>query len=166
MKPYYYIIILIWCNTIISMIIHSCKAFRGCREGHPTPLPKKVVRMWIYNLLVTFSQASFCTQKNHGCGIVRGNWQPNSSATRIFARKPCSETWRIYSVPEETSTDVTMLFKATIYNAISSTFRSDNLLKWKASQAEKADLLDRIYAQLSCLQSKSATSLTQNYLNT
>ena len=56
-------------------------------------------------------------------------------------------------VPEETSTDVTMLSKATIYNAISSTFRSDfNLLEMEElSQAEKADLLDRIYAQIKLL---------------
>ncbi len=56
-------------------------------------------------------------------------------------------------VPEKTATDVTMLSKASIYDAISKTFSSDfNMLEMEElEQAEKANLLDRIYDQIKLL---------------
>jgi hypothetical protein len=56
-------------------------------------------------------------------------------------------------VPEKTATDVTMLSKASIYDAISKTFSSDfNMLEMEElEQGEKANLLDRIYDQIKLL---------------
>ena len=63
-------------------------------------------------------------------------------------------------VPEKTSTDVTMLSKASIFDAISNTFKSDfNLLEMdELNQGEKAELLDRIYAQIRLLTVKHTPS--------
>ena len=63
-------------------------------------------------------------------------------------------------VPEKTSTEVTMLSKASIFDAISNTFKSDfNLLEMdELNQGEKAELLDRIYAQIRLLTVKHTPS--------